>query len=90
VSEGNELFIFGTPEPDIQHTERRAAYAVIISNDSRVAMVKGVHRGGDRFLPGGGSLPEEAPEDTVTREVREELARDVRLLSKIGAVIQYF
>ena len=31
-----------------------------------------------------GSLPGETPEETLVREVREELARSVRLVTKIG------
>ena len=41
-------------------------------------------------LPGGGSLPGESPEETLVREVREELARSVRLVSKIGEATQFF
>src|SRR5205823_3268316 len=52
-----------------------------------VAMVKGQQ---NYFLPGGGSWPGEAPEATVAREAHEELARGVRLLRQLGAVIQYF
>ena len=46
--------------------------------------------GRNRFLPGGGSLPDEAPETTVAREVREELGLSVRLLNRIGEATQYF
>ena len=42
------------------------------------------------FLPGGGSLAGEAPEDTIFREVEEELARSVRLMRRIGEATQYF
>ena len=81
-----EALIFGSPEPDVQYTERRAAYVVII-NDGMVAAVESAQK---YFLPGGGSLPGEAPEDTIAREVREELARGVRLARKIGEATQYF
>src|SRR5690348_10349000 len=77
---------FGTPEPGISYRERRAAYAVIV-REGRVATVQ---NRGRHFLPGGGSLPNEAPEQTVVREVREELARSVRLIRKIGEATQYF
>ena len=88
--------IFGSPEPKVQYAERRAAYVVIIGNDGMVAMVKGVKglpavKGrANAFLPGGGSLPGEAPEDTVAREVAEELARSVRLIRRLGEATQYF
>src|ERR1700730_14020261 len=84
---------FGSPEPNVRYTERRAAYVVIVTNDGKVAMVKGVGTVSGRpnyFLPGGGSLPDEAAEDTVTREVMEELILTVRLIRKLGEVTQYF
>ena len=79
--------IFGSPTPNIQYTDRRAAYAVILNNDGKVATVKG-HQG--HFLPGGGSLPDEVPEDTIIREVCEELAQRVHLTRRIGKATQYF
>ncbi|HYJ45407.1 MAG TPA: NUDIX domain-containing protein [Pyrinomonadaceae bacterium] len=78
--------VFGSPEPNVQYSERRAAYVVIIS-DERVAMV---NSGQKHFLPGGGSLPGEAAAETVLREVREELARHVRLVGRLGEATQYF
>jgi 8-oxo-dGTP diphosphatase len=82
-----ETLIFGSQEPNVQYTERRAAYIVIVDDDGRIAMVKG-HR--KYFLPGGGSGKGEAPEDTIIREAYEELARSVRLTRRIGEAIQYF
>jgi 8-oxo-dGTP pyrophosphatase MutT (NUDIX family) len=81
-----ETVIFGSQEPDVQYTKRRAAY-LIVTNDGSVATVKPRQK---HFLPGGGSLPCEAPEDTIVREVREELARGVRLTRRIGEAVQYF
>jgi 8-oxo-dGTP pyrophosphatase MutT (NUDIX family) len=81
-----DVIIFGSPQPNVLYTERRAAYLVVI-NDGLVAMVKS-HQ--NHFLPGGGALPGESPEDTVVREVNEELARGVRLFRRIGETIQYF
>jgi 8-oxo-dGTP pyrophosphatase MutT (NUDIX family) len=81
-----EAIIFGDSSPSTQYVERRAAYLVVI-NGGRVAMVKSRQK---HFLPGGGSLPGESPEDTVVREVREELARGVRLFRRLGEAVQYF
>jgi 8-oxo-dGTP diphosphatase len=80
-------FVFGSLELNVHYTERRAAYVVIVGDDGKVAMVKSGHK---HFLPGGGSLPGEAPEETAVREVSEELARSVRLIRKIGEALQYF
>jgi 8-oxo-dGTP pyrophosphatase MutT (NUDIX family) len=81
-----ETLIFGSPERDVQYTERRAAY-VVITVGCNVATVRPRQK---HFLPGGGSLPNEAPEDTIAREVQEELARGVRLTRKLGEAVQYF
>jgi 8-oxo-dGTP pyrophosphatase MutT (NUDIX family) len=78
--------IFGSPEPGVRHMERLAAY-VVINNEGKVALVKDRRK---LFLPGGGSLSGETPEETVVREVREELARNVRLIRRMGEAIQYF
>jgi 8-oxo-dGTP pyrophosphatase MutT (NUDIX family) len=67
--------------------KRDAAYAVIRSGDGRVAVVREDRRW---FLPGGGSLAGETPEQTVAREVLEECGRRARGLQRIGDAIQYF
>jgi 8-oxo-dGTP diphosphatase len=82
-----EPLVFGSREPGVQYTERRAAYVVVVSEGGEVAAVESR---GKHFLPGGGSLPGEAPEETITREVCEELGRGVRLTRPLGEAIQYF
>ena len=79
--------VFGAIIEGATYGPRPAAYAVIKTTDGAVAVVK-TRRG--CFLPGGGSLPGETPEETVRREVREELARDVRLIREIARAVQYF
>lgn len=81
------LPIFGSPWPGITYVDRPAAYGVILSAEGAVAVVRSQQR---FFLPGGGSLPNETPEETVTREVREELGRGVRQLRPLGEAVQFF
>jgi 8-oxo-dGTP pyrophosphatase MutT (NUDIX family) len=83
----NKAIIFGSPKPKVQYTERRAAYVVIVDGKGTVAMVRAMEK---HFLPGGGSVPGEAPEETVMREVYEELGRSVRLIRRLGEAVQYF
>jgi len=73
--------VFGSANPAIECKLRRAAYAVITDSKGRVAVVRA---GGKYFLPGGGSLHGETPEQTLRREAMEELARSVRIVRKIG------
>jgi 8-oxo-dGTP diphosphatase len=82
----SKTLIFGAPEPGVQYAERRAAY-VVITDAGRVAVVE---EAGKHYLPGGGAEGSETPEETVRREVHEELARGVRLIQKMGEVVQYF
>jgi len=78
--------IFGSLDSNVQYSERQAAYVVVIRN-AKVAMVSS---GQKYFLPGGGSMSGETPQETVVREVYEELARDVRLIRSLGETTQYF
>jgi ubiquinone/menaquinone biosynthesis C-methylase UbiE/8-oxo-dGTP pyrophosphatase MutT (NUDIX family) len=79
---------FGKPLEGVTYVERPAAYAIIPGKDGTVTAVRGAS--GRFFLPGGGSLPGELPNETLVREVREELARSVRLVRKIGQATQFF
>jgi 8-oxo-dGTP pyrophosphatase MutT (NUDIX family) len=79
--------VFGSIVEGATYISRPAAYAVIQRASKDFAVVK-TRRG--YFLPGGGSLPGERPEETVHREVREELARKVRIIRKMGTAVQYF
>ena len=81
-----ERLIFGSLDRNVQYSERQAAYVVVIRN-AKVAMVSS---GQKHFLPGGGSMPGEGPEETVVREVHEELGRRVRLIRSLGEATQYF
>jgi catechol 2,3-dioxygenase-like lactoylglutathione lyase family enzyme/ADP-ribose pyrophosphatase YjhB (NUDIX family) len=79
---------FGTRREGVAYTDRPAAYAVVAGENGTVAAVWGAS--GRAFLPGGGSLPGESPEETLVREVREELARSVRLVRPLGEAMQFF
>src|SRR5437870_1595607 len=78
---------FGVPVAGVTYEQRCAAYAVIRNSVGAVAAVQ-VPAG--YWLPGGGMLPGETPEETVVREVREELGCTLRLVRKIGEAVQYF
>lgn len=86
-SSNSPIPVFGSLNPAIEYKLRPAAYVVITDRQGRIAAVKG---NSHYFLPGGGSLPGESPEQTVVREVREELAYDVCIIRQIGKAIQYF
>jgi len=78
---------FGVPVAGVPYEQRRAAYAVIRNREGSVAAV---HVPAGYWLLGGGSLARETPEETVVREVREEIGGTLRLVHKIGEALQYF
>jgi 8-oxo-dGTP pyrophosphatase MutT (NUDIX family) len=61
---------------------------VVGGEGDTVAAVRGT--AGMIWLPGGGSLPGESPQETLVREVREELDRGIRLIRRIGEATQLF
>jgi 8-oxo-dGTP pyrophosphatase MutT (NUDIX family) len=69
------------------YQDRPAAYAVITGEAGTIAAVQSRRW---YFLPGGGALSRETPEATLEREVREELARSIRIIRRIGEAVQYF
>src|SRR5262249_42817593 len=83
-----ETLTFGARLEGVAYTERPAAYGVVAGENGTVAAVRGP--AGGIGLPGGGSLPGETPEETLVREVREELARTVRLVRRLGEATQFF
>jgi len=70
---------------------RPAAYAVIRAGDGRVAAVRAASRPRRaHWLPGGGAQAGETPEDTVRRELREELGYEIRIVARLGDAIEVF
>jgi len=79
---------FGVRRPGHVYVERLAAYAVVFGAGGTVAVVRGPS--GRYWLPGGGSLPGESGEQTIMREVREELAMGITIIERIGEATQFF
>ena len=79
--------IFGSHIPTITYKQRLAAYAIIHNSDGELAVVQPT---GSYFLPGGGAEAYGPPEQTLVREVEEELGCRIQLISKLGVATQYF
>jgi 8-oxo-dGTP pyrophosphatase MutT (NUDIX family) len=86
-----DSLIFGIAPSTAEVHPRPAAYAVIHGDYGRVAAVSAVVRDKLQYwLPGGGSLAGETADQTINREVREELGREVQLIEHIGKAVQFF
>ncbi|MEO0652398.1 MAG: NUDIX domain-containing protein [Planctomycetota bacterium] len=78
---------FGERLPGIHYTPRPGSYGVALDEGARRLCV--VQLGDRFFLPGGGAEGDETEAETLTREVREECARSVTLVRRLGAAVQY-
>jgi 8-oxo-dGTP diphosphatase len=61
--------VFGSPDSRFPHLVRRSAYALIVGQSDRLAIV---HTSKGSYLPGGGMMDFESPEAAICREAREE------------------
>jgi 8-oxo-dGTP diphosphatase len=80
------LPVFGVIDPSATYLPRRAAYGVFRRGESFAA----VRAAGGSFLPGGGCEGTESFEETLRREVRQELGCQLADAVQIGTAIQYF
>lgn len=77
------------PELWTNYEKRSAARAIIVDQQSRVALMH-VTKKGYYKLPGGGVDPGETLEQTLFRELREEAgASNIEIISDIGTIIEY-
>ncbi|MES2459028.1 MAG: NUDIX domain-containing protein [Armatimonadota bacterium] len=79
--------VFGRRDPQVEYRNRTAAYGVICRGGAFAAVqnARGLY-----FLPGGGADTGETPEQTVLREVREELGCNGTILHCLGQAVQFF
>ena len=68
------------------YIERPGAYAVIRNAQQHIATLR---LGTAFFLPGGGSMPGETPQDTLHREIMEECGRAIQIGPTLGKAIEY-
>jgi 8-oxo-dGTP diphosphatase len=78
--------MFGVADRHTRYQERGGAYAVILDEERRAAVV---HARRGLFLPGGGIEAGESPTEALHRESLEECGRPLEIQSEIGQAIQY-
>jgi len=78
---------FGHRQGKRRYQRRDAAYAVILDDEQSVACVVDKRR---LFLPGGGLEAGEDALHAVHREVAEECAETLEIISPLESAIQYF
>ncbi|HSI87020.1 MAG: NUDIX domain-containing protein [Candidatus Methylacidiphilales bacterium] len=78
--------IFGNKAAGAQYKIRCGAYAVILDDAMRVAVI---YTPGGYFLPGGGIEEGETSEQALHREVMEECGMTLRILQPIGSATDH-
>jgi 8-oxo-dGTP diphosphatase len=68
------------------YVPRPGVYAVLFNPEGQIAILK--TRLG-YYLPGGGSESDEAPEETLQREVQEECGYSIRIGRSLGEAVEY-
>jgi len=76
---------FGERESGVEYTERPGAYGLAFNEQGHLLCVRAI---GGVYLPGGGLLPGEAPEDGLARETREETGYAIIVGERIGEADQ--
>ncbi len=84
VVENDQPRQFGTPLAGTTYTDRPGAYAVAVI-EGRVLVVETPM---GSFLPGGGVMGNETPEETLRREVDEETGYSIVALRRLGSARQ--
>jgi 8-oxo-dGTP diphosphatase len=77
---------FGERTPGVVYVRRPGAYAVVIDEEGRVAVMRTAKGWG---LPGGGADEGESPHATLRREVLEECGREVVVGEPCGEALEY-
>ncbi len=78
-----------TPEAHItEYKERHAARAIVLDDESRVALLR-VNKYSYHKLPGGGVEAGEDMRQALKRELREEIGCEAEVIAEVGEIIEY-
>lgn len=80
--------VFGVKETEKNYQARYAAYAILINDEEKIALVQAPN--GAYFLPGGEIEGNETKEEAIAREMLEELGVEVVLSAYLGRADEYF
>lgn len=82
----NQITVFGDRMDGTDYRSRQAVYALIFSEDNKIAIIKSGNR---YFLPGGGIEEGETQQECLIRECTEEIGYDIEVKEYIGCASQY-
>lgn len=73
---------------DISYKLRKAARAMVVNKDNRIAILN-VTKDKYHKLPGGGFEGDEDVEEALRREVMEEVGAEIEIQDEVGCTIEY-
>ena len=77
---------FGNRIEGVEYRERPGAYALILNNDKKIAVI---NRRGGHLLPGGGIEGKETSEECLRRECAEEIGCSINVGALLGKAACY-
>lgn len=85
-SDAPNIPIFGEKREGQAYIPRPGVYAIVFDDEKRIAVIQTQW---GFYLPGGGIERNELVEESLRREVREELGYEAHIQRKIGEAIEY-
>lgn len=78
--------VFGKAYPGVEYRQRPSVYAILDRGDGRIAIMRVDDRA---YLPGGGAEVGESWEETVRREVVEEMGWTLRDVERLVETVEF-
>lgn len=86
IVKDSDIFETPLPEPK-EYTLRPTVKGIVLDNDGKIAMLRGLTKLRHSLFPGGGIEENESSEEAFIRECKEEIGCDVQVISFLGKAL---